>query len=131
MERGQWETPGAPIAWWALNMMLVVGTWGSSSSWGAVEAGLGWAVRGHVPVQGPWLSSMGPRGVSMVSLWTSVPSGQMVFQLCTWAALQSEVHGLDVAPWEETNVPAEPASPPVGVQVLHDLNDVTAAEAEL
>lgn len=67
----------------------------------------------------------------MVSLWTSVPSGQMVFQLCPWAALRSEVHRLDVAPWEETNVPAEPASPPVGVQVLQDLDDVTTAEAEL
>lgn len=41
------------------------------------------------------------------------------------------MHGLDVAPREETHLPAEPASPPVRVQVLQDLDDVTAAEAEL
>lgn len=47
------------------------------------------------------------------------------------APLRSEVHRLDVAPGEETHLPAEPASPPVRVQVLQDLDDVTAAEAEL
>lgn len=83
------------------------------SSWG-------WAghLEAQVPVQGPWLSPTGPgRGVHGLC-WTSVSCGKTVCQLCPWAPLWSEVHRLDVAPWEETYVPAEPASPPVGVQVL-------------
>lgn len=48
-----------------------------------------------------------------------------------WALLWSELHRLDIAPREEANAPTVPAPPPVGVQGLQDLDDVTAAEAEL
>lgn len=43
----------------------------------------------------------------------------------------SQVHGLHITPWKEANAPAGPASPPVGVWALQDLDDVATAEAEL
>ena len=92
----------------------------------------GWAgrIEAWVPVQGPWLSLIGPgRGVHGLC-WTSVSCVQSA-NSAPWVPLWSEVHRLDIAPWEETYMPAEPASPPVGVQVLQDLDDVATAEAEL
>lgn len=69
--------------------------------------------------------------MSMVSVGLQCPVERQSANSAPWVPLWSEVHRLDVAPWEEAYVPAEPASPPVGVQVLQDLDDVTAAEAEL
>jgi hypothetical protein len=43
----------------------------------------------------------------------------------------SQVHRLHVAPREEALAATGPAPPPVGVRPLQDLDDVTAAEAEL
>lgn len=43
----------------------------------------------------------------------------------------SQVHGLDIAAWEEAEVPTQLAPPPVGVRALQNLDDVATAEAEL
>lgn len=127
--RRQQETAGAPLAWQALNIMLAVGTWGSPSSCGAVGAGLG--IQRPCACPRPLAEPHGTqRGVHGLSLDCNVQWTDGLPTLAP-ALLRSEVHRLHVAPREETNVPAEPASPPVGVQALEDFDDVTAAEAEL
>lgn len=80
------------------------------------------------------LSPVGPRdGASASSLGTSVSGGRMACWLCPRPGPppRSQLYRLDVAPWEEAHASTEPAPPPVGVQALQDLDDVTAVEAEL
>lgn len=66
----------------------------------------------------------------MSSFWPSAP-GAPTSAGPAPGPLWSQVHRLDVAPREEADAPTEPAPPPAGVQALQDLDDVTAAEAEL
>lgn len=88
----------------------------------------------HIRVQDPRLSPVGPGdGASTSPLWTSVSARCVVCRLCPHprAPLRLQLHWLDIAPREEADASAQPAPPPVGVEVLQDLNDVTAVEAEL
>lgn len=71
----------------------------------------------------PWIG--GASVLSPRAWWTAGPLTQPL------GPIWSQVHRLDVAPREEANPPGEPAPPPAGVKALQDLNDVTAAEAEL
>lgn len=73
----------------------------------------------------PWAGGARVLSLGLSARWMA---GPLALPL---GPLGSQVHRLDIAPREEADAPAETASPPAGVKALQDLNDVTAAEAEL